>query len=135
MSQSVVTTVATRLADTQLAEWYVQVVHQHQQVLHRHFLLLQPVPHRIAAQVHIRRGLQQHQQGRLHAARSYHAVPAVLPGRTDALGKGVDDVKTDIVTRMLILVTYIAQSYYQILSHLRFVLCLFTNNGREKPCR
>ena len=77
--QSVVAAVRALFANPDGTERQVQVVHQHEHVLHGDLLLLKPVPHGVAGEVHIRGGFEQYHFGVLHATFGYEPVTLVLP--------------------------------------------------------
>ena len=111
VAQAVVPAVATLLADTDSTERKVEVVHQDEHVLHGDFLLLQPIAHGVAAEVHIGAWLEQDHLRILHAALRHKAIALVRPLYVLGFGKGIEHHEADVVARGGILIADISKTY------------------------
>ena len=103
MFQSVVTAVAAAGFHAQLSEGQADVIDADEEVLQLDLLLLHPIAHGIAAEVHEGAGFEEYELTALDADARDEAVAAVLPYGllalvfVDGSSKGVDHTETDVV--------------------------------------
>ena len=113
MPQAVVPRLAARGLEAQFAERQGEVIAHHQHALHGNFLLVHPVAHGVARQVHIRRRFQKDKRLVLHFQGRDEPIALVLKNNIGRPGEGVQYTESDIVTGAGIFVADIAQPHNQ----------------------
>ena len=114
VAQTVVAALATAGLHAQRAEGQGEVVGNDEELRGGDFLLVQPVAHGIAAEVHIRGGLEEEELLVLHADGRDEAVAAVLPRGAGIGSQLIDDAKAYVVARVGVLGTDIAETCNEI---------------------
>ena len=112
--QTVVTAVAALASQTQGAHGKREVVDDDEEVLGGDVLLLQPVAHGIAAEVHEGGGLEQRDLCVLHTHVGHEAVALVFPHGACRTGKGVYHAKSDVVACAVVLIARVTQADNQV---------------------
>ena len=110
VSEPVMTAVGTLFADADGAERQVEVIDEDEHILHRYLLLLEPITHGIAGEVHIGGGFEEHEFGVLDTAFGDEAVAFVLPFRFHGCSKRIDYHETDVMTSTGVLIADITKS-------------------------
>ena len=117
MSQPVVSGIASRGFQAERTEGQRQVVDYDEQPLQVDVLLVHPVSHGIAAEVHIGRGFEQKHLPPLDARLGNKSVALVFKNNIGRFCESVQYHKSSVVAGLIILVADISQSHYQILVH------------------
>ena len=117
VAQPVVSARTALALEAQGADGQGEVVDDDEQVLAGDVLLVQPVADGVAAEVHERGGLEQHELAVLDGRVGHVAVAAVLKNSIGRLGKGVQYVVTYVVAGVFVFVAWIAQTDYQVFCH------------------
>ena len=112
--QAVVATGAAGGAQADGAEGEVDVVADNQEVVEGKVEFLLPVADGVAAQIHIRRRLEQVELAALVADDGHVAVAAGLENDIGCLGPGIQYHKADVVSRGGVFGTDVAESDHQI---------------------
>ena len=109
MFQSVVSGFAAAWAHSQLPEGQREVVDHHEHVFHRDFLLVHPVAHRVAREIHVGGGLEKRERLVFHLQRGDGTISLVLKYKIGRLSQGVQYSKSYVVTGLGIFATDIPQ--------------------------
>ena len=114
VGQAVVAAVSTLLAEAQRTQRQSDVIVDNQKILNWNLLLLQPVFYRLAAEIHVGRRLDDKQS----LALEFHlrSLGKTVRGeRTfQVLRQAVGNLKTNVVSRVVVLGTYVSQTGNQV---------------------
>src|SRR5690606_10183387 len=112
--QPIVAAGATLGPDADGAERQGQVVGDHQEAVHRNVLLVQPVAYRLAAEVHVRAGLDQHERAALVPELRAIAIAGRREDHPGHLGQRIEHLEADVVPCADIFRPGIAQAHDQV---------------------
>ena len=111
VAQTVVACLAAAGLHAQTAEGEGEVVNHHEEAFEFYLLLVHPVAHSVATEVHIGGRLEQEEGLVLHAQFADETIAFVLKGHIGRGGHCVQHAKANIVARSGILGSDIAQAY------------------------
>ena len=100
MFKPVVAAIAALPSHAQLSVWQREVIGYDQYIFQRDLLLLHPIPHGIAAKVHIGAWLQKHKGLSLVPKLADVAITVCLKKKIGRPSKGVQYFKSYVVTRL-----------------------------------
>ena len=124
-------TIGTLFAKAQRAQRQSDVIVDDQQILHRDLLLLQPVLHRLAAQVHVGRGFDDKQGLALVFHLRCLGKAICSEGTLKVFRQAVGNLEANIMTGVVVFGTYVSQTGYQVFHLIGLVLFFFT----KKACK
>ncbi len=130
--QPVVAAGASPLTDAQRAERQGDVIGYDQQVLARNLLRVEPVAHRLAREVHVGRGFQQHQRAALVPDFSHVAVAGGGKKRVGRPGQGVQHFESDVVAGLGVFGADVAQPNDEVFHAASAIICLRQRRHRAK---
>jgi hypothetical protein len=107
-------------ADAERAYGDGNVVHHNDEVLSLDVLLIHPISHSLAAEVHIGRGFHHNKGAALPAHLRLGGIPVGRKSTTCTLHKEVHHIETSIMSGALILGTDISKSYNEIFHNIGF---------------
>ena len=117
MSQAVMAAITASRLQTEVAQGQGHLVAHHQQTALVDVLVVQPVAHGIATEIHIGRRLQQKHLAPFQRGLSHEAIASVCKRNIGRLRKSVQYHESCIVAGQFVLVADIAQTYNQELVH------------------